>query len=163
MAPVALLGKGNVRCVGMNYNARWPTGAALREYLTTLREDSFLYGSILLVHEPQPTDSNAVKVFEICANGERALLGFVARAAARILTPLLKNRALEVQCRVTHVLVNDVRDAETVRSCHFSAPFSVYLLICFCFTFLYFPWGTSTNKTARDGGVRLHWIARIRE
>jgi len=130
MPPCTTLSKANVRCVGMIHMGHWDDPDDLNEFLRSLPAVYFQYGAIRLRAEPNEhdatgtrgcglfffsscyanvaslTSSTAVGVFDYSdASAPPRRCGYVHRAAARVLFPVLSNGALVISCRVTHVLV----------------------------------------------------------
>lgn len=58
MAPTFLLGKCNVRCVGMNHNPRFASTDAVNKYLADVPARYREYGNIMLVPSPCESDKN---------------------------------------------------------------------------------------------------------
>lgn len=125
MAPVELLGKANVRCVGMQYVGRWDTNDAVNDFLETLASNAVCgeYGSVALRGAPNENDATGMlRASSLCAfawgihtivaaveafeTKSRARLGFIQRDAARLLFPHLSGVSrIVVECRITHCLV----------------------------------------------------------
>ena len=60
MAPTFLLGKCNVRCVGMNHNPRFASIDAVNKYLADVPARYREYGYIMLIPSPCEADKNGV-------------------------------------------------------------------------------------------------------